>query len=113
MSQDCIFCRIGRGEIPSTKVYEDEQVFVIKDINPKAPVHLLVIPRTHLATFDDLTPAHAALDAAMVGAVQEAARSSGIAGAYRVAVNCGAQAGQVVFHLHWHVLGGWSKAQSD
>lgn len=113
MSADCIFCRIGRGEISSTKVYEDDQVFVIEDIKPKAPVHLLVIPRAHLATFDDLTPGHAALDAAMVSAVQAAARTRGIQGAYKLQVNCGAQAGQVVFHLHWHVLGGWGKAQSD
>ncbi len=105
MTQDCLFCRIVRKEIPATLVLENEHVVAFRDINPKAPTHVLVVPREHVATLDDAT------DARMLGelllAAAEIARAEGIVdGGYRTVVNCGAGAGQSVFHVHLHLLGG-------
>lgn len=107
MSADCIFCKIAAGEIPAAKVYEDEQVVAFKDINPQAPVHVLVIPRKHLASVNDLHADDTALLGRLFGAVQTVARETGVAeSGYRVVANAGKDSGQVVFHLHLHVLGG-------
>ena len=107
MASDCLFCRIVAGEIPSDQVYADEQVIAFRDIAPKAPVHVLVIPRRHLDSVADLTAADAPLAAALLAAANEVARREGVAeSGYRVVTNVGADAGQSVGHLHLHVLGG-------
>ena len=107
MASDCLFCRIVAGEIASDQVYADEQVIAFRDVAPKAPVHVLVIPRRHLDSIADLTPADAPLAAALMAAANEVARREGVAdGGYRVVTNVGADAGQSVGHLHLHVLGG-------
>jgi histidine triad (HIT) family protein len=105
MTDDCLFCRIVRREIPAKVVHEDEHTLAFRDIDPKAPTHVLVIPKTHVSTLNDAT------DAALVGrlllAAKEIAAAEGIAeSGYRTIVNCGAGAGQTVFHLHLHLLGG-------
>lgn len=105
----CLFCRIVSGEIPASKVYEDDDVVAFDDINPQAPMHVLIVPREHIATLQDLTPAQDALVGAMVrrAAALAAARGYGASG-FRTVFNCNADAGQTVFHLHLHVLGGRS-----
>ena len=104
MTDSCLFCRIVRGEIPARIVREDEHTVAFRDIDPKAPTHVLVIPRVHVASLDE------ARDPALVGQVMlaaaEVAASEGIAGGYRTVINTGANAGQTVHHLHVHVLGG-------
>ncbi len=107
MPSSCIFCKIVAGQIPSTKVYEDEFVLAFKDIAPVAPVHVLVIPKRHLASVSDLGPVDAALLGHLFSAVQKVAADHGLADSgYRVVTNSGKDAGQVVFHLHFHVIGG-------
>jgi histidine triad (HIT) family protein len=103
----CLFCRIIAGEIPSKKVYEDARLVAFEDINPQAPTHVLVVPREHIATLNDLQPAHDGLVGEMVrrGAAIAASRGHA-AGGYRTVLNCNADAGQTVFHIHLHVLGG-------
>ena len=104
---DCIFCRIARGEIPSAKVYEDEHVLAFKDINPLAPVHVVVIPKQHVASLNELDALPVDTQLALLRACREVARLTGIADSgYRIASNCGADASQSVQHLHIHVLGG-------
>jgi len=104
---DCIFCKIVTGQIPSTKVYEDDHVLAFKDIAPVAPVHILVIPKCHLASVNDLGPADGALLGHLFTAVQKVAADQGLVNSgYRVVTNSGKDSGQVVFHLHFHVIGG-------
>ncbi len=103
---DCLFCRIVAGEVPSDRVYEDDQVVVFKDINPKAKVHLLVIPRIHLTSLEDLQPQHDRLIAHMMRLLPRLAREQGLEGGFRTIVNTGRGGGQVIFHLHLHLLGG-------
>ena len=103
---DCIFCKIVAGEIPSKKVHEDDDLIAFRDINPQAPVHVLIIPRRHVASLDATSDADHELLGRTLLAAQAIARDNGIAGAYRVVNNCGEAAGQSVFHLHFHVLGG-------
>lgn len=103
----CLFCRIVTGEIPATKVFEDDDLIAFRDINPQAPMHVLVIPKVHIATVNDLTPAHEALVGAMVRCAAQVAKDHGFdATGYRTVFNCNAAAGQTVFHIHLHVLGG-------
>jgi histidine triad (HIT) family protein len=104
---ECLFCRIAAEEIPAEVVFADAEVVVFQDINPKAPTHLLVIPRRHLASADDLTDSDADRDllAALFTALRRVARDGGLEG-YRIVTNVGADAGQSVFHLHFHLLGG-------
>ena len=102
---DCLFCRIAAGEIPADRVYEDKSVIVFRDINPKAPTHVLAIPRRHLDSVDDLTDADGELLAALFGAMRRVAAQGGLKG-YRIITNVGAESGQSVFHLHFHLLGG-------
>lgn len=107
MSADCIFCKIVAGQIPSTKVYEDEQVLAFVDIYPLAPVHVLVIPKKHVADTNDLSTADTALLGHLFEVVREVAKVKGIAETgYRVSTNTGKDAGQMVPHLHFHVMGG-------
>ncbi len=104
---DCLFCKMASGEIQPDLVYENDEVLAFRDINPQAPTHVLVIPRRHISTLNDLTEADAALVGKMFLAAKEVARLEGIAEpGYRTVMNCNAQAGQTVFHLHLHVLGG-------
>jgi histidine triad (HIT) family protein len=102
---DCLFCRIAAGEIRSDVVFEDESVLVFKDINPKAPTHVLAIPRRHLDSVEDLTEADGALLAALFSAMRRVAKDGGLGG-YRIISNVGPESGQSVFHLHFHLLGG-------
>lgn len=102
---DCLFCRIAAGEIPSDRLHEDEQVFVFRDTNPRAPLHVLAIPRRHIASVADLTDADGDLLAALFAALRSVAEGAGLAG-YRIVTNVGAESGQSVFHLHLHLLGG-------
>ena len=107
MSEDCIFCKIGAGEIESEILYRDDICFVIRDIAPKAPVHLLVIPNRHFTLLEGLTSADYAMVGGMFAAAGELAGSEGVdSSGYRLIVNQGADAGQAVDHLHLHVLGG-------
>ena len=104
---DCLFCKIGKKEIPATMVYEDDQLFVINDINPQAPLHALVIPKRHIATLNDLTAADEALVGAMMRRAAAIAAERGYADrGFRSVFNTNAESGQTVFHIHLHVLGG-------
>jgi histidine triad (HIT) family protein len=104
---DCVFCRIASGEIPSTKVLETADLAAFRDIHPAAPVHVLIVPRKHVETVDDLSAGDAELVGKMVLAAQDIARKEGVAKeGYRLVINCRAAAGQEVFHLHLHLLGG-------
>ena len=105
--QSCLFCRILAGEIPSTKVYEDLEMIAFDDINPQAPMHVLIVPRLHIETLNELKRGHDALVGAMVRRAAVLAAERGFAeGGYRTVFNCNAGAGQSVFHIHLHVLGG-------
>ncbi|GIO14796.1 histidine triad nucleotide-binding protein [Cohnella xylanilytica] len=104
---DCLFCKIVEGTIPSTKVYEDEYVYAFKDIQPQAPVHLLVIPKKHIASLNEAEPGDAELLGRVTLAAQRVAKEAGLGDSgYRVLTNVGKDSGQVVFHIHFHVLGG-------
>ena len=103
----CIFCRIIAGDIPSTRVYEDEWIVAFNDQNPQAPMHVLIVPREHVATLNELAAGHDALVGSMVRRAAALAAERGFAeGGYRTVFNCNAAAGQTVFHIHLHVLGG-------
>ncbi len=103
----CLFCKIIAGEIPAAKVYEDDELIAFNDINPQAPMHVLVVPKRHVATLNDLSAADDGLVGAMVRRAAAIAKDRGFDGpGYRTVFNCNAQAGQTVFHLHLHVLGG-------
>jgi len=103
----CLFCRIVAGELPASKVFEDERIVAFNDINPQAPMHVLVVPREHIATVSDLTAAHDALAGAMVRRAAAIAAERGYAASgFRTVFNSQAGAGQTVFHVHLHVLGG-------
>ncbi len=103
---NCLFCKIVAGEIPSTKVYEDESVLAFRDIAPQAPTHILVIPKTHIQDADGITAENAALIAHIFETIPTIAKAEGLTKGYRVVTNCGADAGQTVPHLHFHILGG-------
>lgn len=105
-NDQCLFCRIGRGEIPCRKVYEDDEILAFHDINPSAPVHFLVIPKIHLDNLYDADLAHAGLLGRMMGRIGELARSLGATDGFRVVVNNGRVGRQEVYHLHMHVIGG-------
>jgi histidine triad (HIT) family protein len=107
MQSDCLFCRMSAGEIPVDKVYEDDSVFSIKDINPRAPVHVMIIPRQHIASARDLTDEQAPLLSHMLQIANQVAVSVGVADSgYRLAFNVGDEGGQTIYHLHLHLLGG-------
>ena len=104
---DCIFCKIANKEIPSTIVYEDEDVIAFRDLNPEAPVHILVIPKKHIASLNAATAEDQQLLGKVLLTIQKIAAEQGIAEkGYRVVTNCGEQGGQTVMHLHFHILGG-------
>ena len=103
---DCIFCKIVAGEIPSTKVYEDETILAFRDINPMAPTHILVIPKCHIGSVAEINGDNSAVVAHIFQVIAQVAENEGLEKGYRVVSNCGADAGQTVNHLHFHILGG-------
>jgi histidine triad (HIT) family protein len=103
---DCIFCRIAKGEIPSSKVYEDDELLAFKDIQPKAPVHLLIIPKRHIPTLADSAPADAELLGKMLVLAPKLAAEQGSTDGFRTIINTGRVGGQEVYHLHLHLVGG-------
>lgn len=103
---DCLFCKIIAGDIPSTKVYEDDVVFAFRDINPQAPTHILVVPKQHITDCNGITPENSGIAAHIFEVIPRIAQAEGLAAGYRVVSNCGADAGQTVPHLHFHILGG-------
>jgi histidine triad (HIT) family protein len=108
MSTDCLFCKIVSGQIPSAPVYEDEQTYAFADINPKAPVHILVVPREHIGSVHEAKETHRALLGHLMWTAAEIARLKGLTNGYRIVINNGTDGGQTVDHLHLHLLGGRS-----
>jgi histidine triad (HIT) family protein len=107
MASDCLFCKMVSGEIKPNTVYEDDEILAFRDINPQAPVHVLVIPKRHITTLNELVPDHAELVGKLTLAAQAVARDLGIAeSGYRTVMNCNRDAGQSVWHVHLHLLGG-------
>ncbi|MBR2721250.1 MAG: histidine triad nucleotide-binding protein [Clostridia bacterium] len=103
---DCLFCKIVAGQIPSSKVYEDDTVYAFLDINPMAPVHILIVPKRHIASADEVTAENSADIARIFEVIPRIAKEEGLTNGYRVITNCGADACQSVKHLHFHILGG-------
>ena len=104
--ENCLFCKIVAGDIPSTKVYEDEKILAFRDIAPMAPTHILVIPKAHIPSVDGITAENSAVVAHIFEVIPRIAAAEGLEGGYRVVSNCGDDAGQTVKHLHFHILGG-------
>ena len=104
--ENCIFCKIAAGEIPSTKVYEDEKVLAFRDIAPMAPTHILVIPKAHIGSVNEVNAENAEIVAHIFTVIPKIAEAEKLEGGYRVVSNCGPDAGQTVHHLHFHILGG-------
>ena len=104
---DCLFCKIINGEIPSDKVYENDKVYAFRDIAPQAPIHVVIVPKTHIASANDITADNSSLVADIYEAIPEIAKALGLSkSGYRIVNNCGKDAGQTVFHIHFHLLGG-------
>jgi len=104
---DCLFCKIAKGEIPAKEVYQDDEIFAFEDINPQAPVHILIIPKQHIEKITDLEPEHAELIGKLSLVAKKIAQDKGIdKNGFRLVFNCEKDAGQVVFHIHMHLLGG-------
>lgn len=107
MSDDCLFCKIAKGDVPSQEVYSDEEYYAFRDINPAAPTHILVIPRKHIPRIDAAGPEDQTLLGGLLLRANEIAKSEGLEETgFRYAINCGEGAGQTVFHIHLHILGG-------
>jgi histidine triad (HIT) family protein len=108
----CLFCKIVAGQIPCRKAYEDDELLAFHDIHPWAPVHVLLIPKTHIATLSDVGPEHDALLGRMLGLAPRLMKELGVTGGHRCVVNTGPDGGQEIYHLHLHVMGGprpWAK----
>ena len=103
---NCIFCKIVAGEIPSSKVYENELIYAFRDINPMAPVHVLIVPKLHLSSANEVNASNSASVAAIFEAIPKIAEAEGLTNGYRVITNCGKDGCQSVEHLHFHLLGG-------
>lgn len=103
---DCIFCKIARGEIPSKKIYEDEDIFAFHDIQPQAPVHFMIIPKQHIASLNEADMSHQAVLGKLMAKAGELARSQGLTDGFRTIINTGRIGRQEVYHLHVHILGG-------
>lgn len=103
---DCLFCKIIAGEIPSSRVYEDDTVYAFRDIAPQAPTHILVVPKVHIPDCNGISGENSAVVAHIFEVIPKIAREAGLTGGYRVVSNCGPDAGQTVPHLHFHILGG-------
>ena len=109
---DCIFCAIIKGDIPSKKVYEDETCYAFADINPQAPVHVLVVPKLHVASVDEISAENSDIVAHIFTKIPEIAKSQGLSNGYRVITNVGDDGCQSVKHLHFHILGGKKLAEN-
>lgn len=105
----CLFCKIMNGEIPSSKVYEDEDIFAFNDIHPVAPVHFLIIPKLHIESLDDVEEAHQNMLGKMLLLAPRLAKAQGCANGFRTIINTGHVGGQEVFHLHIHIIGGYER----
>ncbi len=103
---DCLFCKIAEGEIPSTKIYENEWVYAFKDIDPQAPFHAIIIPREHIVSAVDITPENSMLVAKVFEAAAEIAKENNLEKGFRIVNNCGEQGGQTVGHIHFHMMAG-------
>ena len=103
---DCIFCAIAAGNIPSNKVYEDDEILAFRDINPQAPTHILVIPKTHIPSVNGITAENSGLIAKIFETIPKIAEGEGLTNGYRVVTNCGDDGCQSVKHMHFHILGG-------
>ena len=103
---DCLFCKIINGDIPSSKVYEDDLCYAFRDIAPMAPTHVLVVPKCHISGVDGITAENSAVVAHIFEVIPQIAKAEGLVNGYRVVSNCGPDAGQTVPHLHFHILGG-------
>ena len=103
---DCLFCKIIAEDIPSTKVFEDDLCYAFRDIAPQAPTHILVVPKAHIDSCNGITADNSAVVAHIFEVIPEIAKAENLEGGYRVVSNCGSDAGQTVFHLHFHILGG-------
>ena len=103
---DCLFCAIIKGEIPSKKIYEDGECYAFADINPQAPTHILVVPKAHIASADEINGENSKYVSAIFEAIPKIAAADGLANGYRVITNCGEDACQTVKHLHFHIMGG-------
>ena len=108
---NCLFCKIIAGEIPSSKVYEDECVYAFRDINPQAPVHILVVPKEHICCADAIDGTNSMAVAKCFEAIAKIAKAEGLENGYRVINNCGADGGQTVMHLHFHIPGGGKRSE--
>ena len=104
--ENCLFCKIINGVIPSTKVYEDELVYAFRDIAPQAPTHILVIPKAHIASVAEINGDNSGVVSHIFEVIAKVAEAEGLTDGYRVVSNCGDHAGQTVHHLHFHILGG-------
>ena len=109
---DCIFCKIVAGVIPSNKVYEDDTMLAFRDINPQAPIHVLVIPKLHIASLDDVTAENSEIVKSIFEKIPHIASLAGVKNGYRLISNCGEDASQTVKHLHFHILGGCKMSES-
>jgi len=108
MEKDCLFCKIVNGEIPTEFLYKNDTITVFRDINPEAPVHLLIVPIRHIRSINDLTDADKPILAEMMMVAQEMAKKEGVsASGYRLFINVEKGGGQLIFHLHMHLIGGW------
>ena len=103
---DCLFCKIAAGKIPSERVYEDDFVYAFRDLYPQAPVHVLIVPKEHIASAADVTASNSVPVAKCFEAIAKIAKSEGLDKGFRVITNCGPEGGQTVMHLHFHLLGG-------
>ena len=103
---DCLFCKIVNGDIPSSKVYEDELVFAFRDIEPQAPTHILIIPKAHIKSVAEITAENSGVVAHIFEVAAKIAKDEGLNDGYRIVTNCGDNAGQTVKHLHFHLMGG-------
>ncbi len=113
MNPDCLFCKIVAGDIPSASVAESEHVYAFRDINPAAPVHVLLVPKEHVAdSAASLTPDHGDVLGELFALAASIAEDEGLGGTFRMITNAGAGSGQSVFHVHFHLLGGWGRAAS-
>lgn len=110
--EDCIFCKIISGDIPSSKVYEDEYVYAFRDINPQAPVHVLIVTKEHICCADEIDETNSFLVSKVFEAVPKIAAAEGLSNGYRVINNCGEDGGQTVKHLHFHLIGGKKLGES-
>lgn len=106
LKEDCLFCNIINGTIPSSKVYEDEYVYAFNDINPLAPVHIVIVPKTHISCADEINADNSVYISRIFEAVPKIAKNAGLSNGYRIINNCGPDGAQSVMHLHFHLLGG-------